>query len=404
MAELNIHPATDPTNHANPADPNPLFVGGGPFLHQELTTAYPHPDFLAGISDLTLLGLEVPGYLSYVNWVVKYDNSAAVDLFRYYLCASLAQHLSYRVAYWSETAPTPVGEESATRRYQDAYSAFEKAFTTALSSLMQRVKNAGGSDFSDERRRQQRDDLRLLEQNLTHETFSLWPLLFNRSLEANAELLNTLTSQNLALHHVLANHEDPLGFIQGSKVALRRQWIDLSDAADVLDGRCWRYAIYQELGRRWWSTWKRLETWEGFVEEGMAAFQADDGGVGARAFDEWWDNSEPLGVGVTKVGYEIMDELGCVGWKRELGARLLIPVGDWARERAERMERRMRERAERMERRMRDRAWRRATLPWLRETAPGKENARPVFTGQVTATQVGDATPSSAEWDPEAFA
>ena len=59
--------------------------------------------------DPTLHTLNVPFYLAYGNSSVNNGSAPAIDRFRYYLCASLARHHSYKVAYWNETAATLVG-------------------------------------------------------------------------------------------------------------------------------------------------------------------------------------------------------------------------------------------------------------------------------------------------------
>ena len=65
-------------------------------------------------NDPTLLKLSVPFYLVYCNSSVNNSTAPAIDRFRYYLCASLARHHSYKVAYWNETAATSVGGSATT--------------------------------------------------------------------------------------------------------------------------------------------------------------------------------------------------------------------------------------------------------------------------------------------------
>lgn len=282
--------------------------------------------------------------------------------------------------------------------------------------LTERLQSGEGYDFSDEGRRQQQQRYRHLvplERDLTHETFALWPELFDRSMSANDSLLRDISSRTYSLHHVVSRHDDPGRFLQGEQDRLRRQWIDLSDAVDVLDGRCERYTTETELRTQLDELRDKLEWWGMLVVKMRAVFEADVGGVGLRHYDERCRQGlagEGRMVGWRRVGYELVDAMGCVGWRREVGARLLLEEREWLREwelLRERTEREvLRERRERLASAMRDSARRRERLERARagmRTAEGRENEPPaVLNGEIVDRQAVNA--AGEEWDPEADA
>ena len=342
-------------------------------------TNRPHPQFLGSISDPVLLDLNVPSYLylhHYVNNPIDnmnvHDGSSGVDGLRYYICAALARHHGFRVelVLGRVGAGAEAGAE-AMSPYQNAYFAFETHFTAVLHSLLQCEKN-DDIKFSHQQQQQQQQqqyrDLISLEQILTHESFALWPELFDHAFRTNVGVLRHLISQTPSLLEVLAVRKHPSQFLREMKNELRREWIELDDAVDILDGRCRQYRAWMTLEEERKKMWGKFARWENRIGKAMRVFGGGEFD-GRRGRPVGFCRGGSGGVGARMVGVEM-------GWRWELEARL--------RERLERLE---------MARRQRVRDERRAHL--RRETAGGKENVKPVVRRRVDAR---------AEWDPEAYA
>lgn len=232
------HPATitDDSTDAHPANPPAHFTAGnsfGPYVFNGITTNRPHPQFLDSISDPILLKLKVPYYL-HTNHNSTHNlpyNNTTVDTFRFYLCASLARHYSYKKAYLKPVLTNPKLD------YRKMYYYFQIHFTTALESLI------NGKTPTP----RQQDDLVNLDRDLTHETFALQPDLFDRSFQTNFSLLQTLSLEAPSL---LARRSHPLVFLTSLIEFLEENWIDLADAEDILDPRPRHSRIWSELERQ----------------------------------------------------------------------------------------------------------------------------------------------------------
>ena len=150
-----------------PANPPTHFPAGnsfGPYVFNRFTTNHPHPEFLDSLSNPILVKLDIANYLrSNHNYTHNSpSNNTTVDTFRYYLCASLARHHSYKKAYLRNPFTNPM------RSYHKKHQNFTIHFTTALKSIL----NDNQSPTP-----KQQTDLLDLERTLTHETFALWPHL-----------------------------------------------------------------------------------------------------------------------------------------------------------------------------------------------------------------------------------
>ncbi|CAD6594427.1 MAG: hypothetical protein ASARMPRED_009403, partial [Alectoria sarmentosa] len=234
----------------------------GPYLFKDLTNNHPHPQFLGSFPDPALVKLGVPMYLfANRDHVQKLPcSNLPFDTFRYYLCASLARHHAYRTVYLSQ---------GTTPHYRRSYDRFERHFTAALrSTLNNEVTTA------DDKR-----NLLRVELNLTHESFHIWPDLFDRTFTANRRLLSSTDSQAPTLLDVLALRDQPKAFLQSLRAVLQRDWIDLADAAadDVLrprDPR--RYHTWRTLERQKRLVLDRLDVWIAELQRAMDDYEHDD--------------------------------------------------------------------------------------------------------------------------------
>lgn len=242
-----------PSHHAHP--PTHFTAGNsfGPYLFIGLTTNRPHPELFDSLSNPALVKLDVPPYLHYNHsYTHKLPHSnTTIDSFRFYLCASLARHHSYKKAYL-QSATT-----AATRSYRKSYLNFTIHFTKALQATL--------NNETKTKTPKQQNDLVSLERTLTHSTFALWPHPFDRPFITNSILLTTTTVLN-----VLA-----LVFLHSLKSPLVHAYLDLANAADILDPRHRRYAVWcaQECQRV--HLLSQFDVWIADVQGVIAA--GDDG-------------------------------------------------------------------------------------------------------------------------------
>ncbi|CAF9908115.1 MAG: hypothetical protein ALECFALPRED_004225 [Alectoria fallacina] len=321
------HPPTtaDGSTDAHPAHPDAqsqplpsfpassladIIIGNsfGPYLFKELTNNHPHPQFLGSFPDPALVKLGVPKYLfANRDQVQKLPCSNLLfDTFRYYLCASLARHHAYRTAYLSE-GTTPL--------YRRSYDRFERHFTAALrSTLNDEVKTANN-----------KRNLVRVELNLTHESFHIWPQLFDRTFTANRHLLSSTHSQAPTLLDVLALRDHPKASLQSLRADLQNDWIDLADAADVLHPHDPRYQTWRTLERQKGQLRDRLDIWIAELQHAMDDYDATI----AQRSTTWQRQVDRLrDIGITmadeplRVWDDVVDGLGFRGWKRGLAQRL----------------------------------------------------------------------------------
>ncbi|CAD6593549.1 MAG: hypothetical protein ASARMPREDX12_007312 [Alectoria sarmentosa] len=274
------HPLTtaDGSTDAHPAHPDaqskplPTFpassladvtIGNsfGPYLFKDLTNNHPHPQFLGSFPDSALVKLGVPMYLfANRDHVQKLPcNNPIFDAFRYYLCASLARHHAYRTAYLSQ---------GTTPHYRRSYDRFERHFTAALRSTL------NGAVKTAEKKR----NLLRVELTLTHESFHIWPQLFDRTFTANRRLLSSTDSQAPTLLDVLSLRDQPKASLQSLRAVLQADWIDLADAAAAAvlrprDPR--RYHTWRALERQKRLVLDRLDVWIAELQRAMDAFDND---------------------------------------------------------------------------------------------------------------------------------
>ncbi|KAK4694450.1 hypothetical protein P7C71_g3133, partial [Lecanoromycetidae sp. Uapishka_2] len=71
-----------------------------------------------------------------------------------------------------------------------------------------------------------------MERNLTHETFTRFPVLWDMCFDANSELLEEICRRFDLLYRV----PDPKSFLMQHWRRMEREWIVLDDAVDVLSG------------------------------------------------------------------------------------------------------------------------------------------------------------------------
>ena len=127
------------------------------------------------------------------------------------------------------------------RTYRKHHQSFIIHFATALQSLLKNNNNNEPPTPT------QQTDLLSLDRTLTHDTFALFPHLFDRSFNTNASLLHTTSLPAPPRRHNPVHQPAPGALFTSLISNFEENWIDLADAVDILDARHSRYGRWRKL-------------------------------------------------------------------------------------------------------------------------------------------------------------